>query len=243
MDFRIGARSFPLVKRLIPVGGKTLALHLLSADGETLDRIVEQQPLRETSWPYWLEEWPTTYALGRFLLRSVPALRGPVIDLGCGSGFLGKCLQAFRGTEVLSLDFNAEACRLARLNQAEGGGSPPGILCADLRHPPFRPALRFGTVLASEIIYHADNIPLLLGFLERHLEGEGLAYVGDPGRSSAASFRRAAEEAGFRVDFLEIGEGGEAAGAAAAKRFGLYRLSFSTMPSLGAHSITSASRP
>ena len=94
---------------------------------EHLERLTAGSSLRERDWPYWLEDWPATYALAEALDSADPGVlkaRGPILDLGCGSGFLAVFLRLRYGLPVFSCDFNPDACRLARVNAAEGCSAP-----------------------------------------------------------------------------------------------------------------------
>lgn len=189
------------------LAGTTVDLATVPYSPRELDRIVALRGLKERSWPYWLEDWPATYALAEILAGEEPARwPGPVLDLGCGSGVLAAFLRLRFGIEPFSCDFNADACRMAAINVRGNGPSdaPAGgrVFCADFRSFPSRAA--FGLVLAGEMLYARENQAPILEFLERHLAPGGSAFLADPGRSAAEGFRGAAEAAGFRVEMRSV---------------------------------------
>jgi SAM-dependent methyltransferase len=187
-----GGRIFPLSTREIAVGGLKVPLAGVPYTPKHLERLTEGAGLRERDWPYWLEDWPAAHALAEVLDSVDPAaLKGPILDLGCGSGFLAAYLRLRFGLPAFSCDFNPDACRLAWLN---AGGR---VICADFVRFPSR--TRFGLVLAGDLLYARGNQTPLLVFLENHLAPGGSAWLADPGRSAAAGFAQAAVAAGFRT--------------------------------------------
>lgn len=209
-SLRVGGREFPLSARDIAVSGTVVSLAEVPYTQANLDAIAGLRGTRERDWPYWLEDWPATYALAEALGEvfgrgpGAPAsLREPILDLGCGSGFLAAFLMGRLGARVFSCDFNADACRLAALNAGRTPGRPQGaawgcrVFCADFARFPSRS--RFGLILGGEMLYARENQGPILAFLERHLAADGSAWLADPGRSAAEGFEAAARDAGFRV--------------------------------------------
>lgn len=201
--FRIAGEAFPLAERVLRIGGTPVRLSEVPYTPGHLDRIVAARGLRERDWPYWLEDWPATYALAEVLDAEDPAsFREPCLDLGCGSGFMAAFLGARFGLRVFSCDFNPDACRLAALNAAEAGrrdGAGAGVrgrvFCADMGRFPSRAA--FGLVLGGEMLYARENQGPILAFLSAHLAPDGAAWFADPGRSAAEGFAGAADASGF----------------------------------------------
>jgi SAM-dependent methyltransferase len=189
------------VTETLDLAGTPVNLATVPYSPAELDRIAGLRGLKERSWPYWLEDWPATYALAGILTAEEPAdWPGPVLDLGCGSGVLAAFLRLRFGIEPFSCDFNADACRMAALN-ADGNGDGPAkgrVFCADFHAFPARKA--FGLVLAGEMLYARENQAPILAFLSRHLAPGGQALLADPGRSAAEGFREAALELGFGVE-------------------------------------------
>ncbi|MEO7425535.1 MAG: class I SAM-dependent methyltransferase [Fibrobacteria bacterium] len=208
-QFIIGGTGFPLVDRDISIGGITVNLAMVPYSPAELDRIVGLVGLRERAWPYWLEDWPATYALAEMLNeeadgkmngKGADAWPGPILDLGCGAGILAAYLKQRFGREPFSCDFNSDACRLAAINAARNGARTgrSKVFCADFRHFPARAV--FGLVLGGEMLYTRENQAPILAFLKTRLAPGGMALFADPGRSAAEGFTEAALAAGFKVE-------------------------------------------
>ena len=113
--------------------------------------------------PYWAELWPSARALaahlGGFDLHGLRAMR-----LGCGLA-LPSVAAALGGADVLAVDHDAEAVRIARLNGRRTGRRVRGLV-ADLREPPTEllDADAFDLVLAADVLYDA-SLAEALGWL------------------------------------------------------------------------------
>ena len=203
-DFIIAGTRFALAERGMEWAGTRFRYSTLPYTGENLERIAALLGLRERAWPYWLEDWPATWAMATLIAAESPAdWPGPVLDLGCGAGILGAWLRARFGLEAFQCDFNADACRLAGRNAAANGPAPARgrVFCADMRAFPLR--LRFGLVLAGEMLYARENQAPILAFLSAHLAPGGRCLLADKGRSAAEGFAAAAAAAGFAVSERE----------------------------------------
>jgi SAM-dependent methyltransferase len=203
--FIIAGTGFPLVNQRLVLAGTAVDLATVPYSPAELDRIVAIRGLKERVWPYWLEDWPATYALAEVLDGEDPAgWPGPVLDVGCGSGVLAAWLRLRFGIEPFSCDFNSDACRLAGLNIAGNGtiAAKGRVFCADFRAFPAK--AEFGLVLAGEMLYARENQAPILAFLSRHLARDGAAFLADPGRSAAEGFALAAAAAGFNVETRRV---------------------------------------
>lgn len=186
------------------LGGTRIRYVTVPYTQDHLERICALLGLKETAWPYWLEDWPATWALAALLAGEDPAAwPGPVLDLGCGAGVMGAWLRARFGVEPYACDFNSDACRLASRNAAANGSAPARgrIVCADMRAFPAK--LRFGLVLAGEMLYARENQKPILDFLAARLLPGGRCLLADKGRSAAEGFAAAARAAGFAVALRE----------------------------------------
>jgi methyltransferase-like protein 23 len=178
-----------------------LSIALPPYDEGTLEGLVQRFGLKEEHWPYYLENWPATFALAEDLKqRALIKPEHAVLDLGCGSGVLSCFLWLAYGLQATALDFNPEACALTRWNLVRHGCPRPKVLCGDLTRMPVR--TRFDWILGGEILYAPNLLPQVLGCLHSHLSPQGEAWFGDSRRSSAEPFADLARSQGFAVEIL-----------------------------------------
>jgi SAM-dependent methyltransferase len=197
-SFQIAGTALPLVTRTVAAAGTEVRLQSVPYSPGMLDQVARLRGLKERFWPYWLEEWPATYALAEALAEEPPSAEaGLALDLGCGTGFLAAFLRQRFGMRVVSCDFNYDACRLALINLSATPGPRPAVFCADFNAFPCKAS--FGLVLAGEMLYAQANHVPILDFLRERLAPRGTALLADPGRSAAMGFAAKAEAAGFRV--------------------------------------------
>jgi SAM-dependent methyltransferase len=228
-SLEIAGMRLPLEPVMVSACGTDVELYGVPYTPAMLDQVARLRSgasgLRERDWPYWLEDWPATYALAEALPDNPLPEGGLVLDIGCGTGFLAAYLLRRFGLRVISCDFNYDACRLAALNTSVAGahisrpgGVTPAVFCADFSAFPLRAA--FDLVFAGEMLYARANHAPLLDFLARHLKPAGRAFLADPGRSAAAGFSLSAAAAGFKVEIAR------AASAAARREVHVYVLSW-----------------
>ncbi len=156
-----------------------------------------------TDAPYWAELWPSARALAASLaaldLQGVRA-----IELGCGLA-LPSVAAALRGAEVLAVDHDASAVRIARTNGRRAGRRVRGLV-ADLREPgdELVEAGPFDLVLAADVLYApvlADALARLIPLLTAP---GGRALVVFPWRGQADDLARSLEQAGMGVELGEL---------------------------------------
>jgi SAM-dependent methyltransferase len=96
-------------------------------------------------------DWENARTLGRrdvpFWLRMTGAVRGPVLELGCGTGRVTMPL-AHEGVHVVGIDRSAEMLvRARRRVRRQRRGTVPDLVRGDIRHLPF-PDAGFQMVMA-----------------------------------------------------------------------------------------------
>jgi len=96
-------------------------------------------------------DWENARTFGRrdvpFWRRCLERERGPVLELGCGTGRVTRPL-ARSGAEIVGIDRSARMLELARRRARRAPtGERPRFICGDVRALPFR-ASAFGVVVA-----------------------------------------------------------------------------------------------
>lgn len=202
------------------LGGTPLQL-TRPADPDALleSNLTEPQPRA----PYWGILWPAAQDMAAWLLRKpspMPAARETTaLELGCGLGWVG--LAALRaGVSVTFSDHEPLAVTLALHNAAQNGlpnakglqldwhaaenaSAPAADTAADTAEPAAHPNRRYPLILGCDLLYETTSHAALLHTLRRYLLPGGRCLLGDPFRSQAPGFCRAAIRCGFRVHHLD----------------------------------------
>jgi predicted nicotinamide N-methyase len=178
-----------LVEEVVAVHGRDVRL-LRPRDSEAL--LDEAAFEREEFLPYWAELWPSALALARAVGgRSLGARR--VVELGCGLG-LPSIAAAFAGARVLATDWSPEAVARTAANAALNGVRLQTLVCSWAEPEPIAARGPWDLVLASDVLYEARDVPLLMAALPRLIGSGGEAWIADPGRAPAERFLAAARE-------------------------------------------------
>jgi predicted nicotinamide N-methyase len=164
-------------------------------DAEAL--ITEEAFENEEFLPYWAELWSSAVALAHDV--SLRSLRGrPTLELGCGLG-LPSIAAARAGGRVLATDWSPEAVLATAANAERNGLEVETLLCSWAEPDAIVERGPWPLVLASDVLYEARNVELMLGLLPRLVDRTGLVLLADPGRAPAGRFLAAAGDAGWTI--------------------------------------------
>jgi len=164
-------------------------------DAEAL--ISEESFEHEEFLPYWAELWASAVALAHDV--SLRALSGrPTLELGCGLG-LPSIAAGRAGGRVLATDWSPDAVRAAADNAERNGVEVETMRCSWAEPDAVVERGPWPLVLASDVLYEARNVELLLELLPRLVDETGLVLMADPGRVPAERFLTAAPEQGWMV--------------------------------------------
>jgi predicted nicotinamide N-methyase len=164
-------------------------------DAEAL--ISEESFEHEEFLPYWAELWASAVALAHDV--SLRALSGrPTLELGCGLG-LPSIAAARAGGRVLATDWSPDAVRATAANAERNGVELETMECSWAEPDAIVERAPWPLVLASDVLYEARNVELLLGLLPRLVDDSGLVLLADPGRVPAERFLAAAPERGWTL--------------------------------------------
>ena len=142
--------------------------------------------------PYWAELWSSAVALAHDV--SLRSLRGkPTLELGCGLG-LPSIAAARAGGHVLATDWSAEAVQATAANAERNGVEVETLRCSWAEPGAIVARAPWPLVLASDVLYEARTVELMLELLPRLVDATGLVLLADPGRVPAERFLAAAGE-------------------------------------------------
>jgi predicted nicotinamide N-methyase len=175
-----------VVEEVIAINGRDLRL-LRPRDADAL--LDEHAFEHEEYLPYWAELWPSGLALARSI--GGRALRGArTLELGCGLG-LPSITAALAGGRVLATDWSTEAIAMTATNAERNGATLETLVCSWTAPELLLERAPFDLVLASDVLYEARNVDVLLDLLPK-LGND--VWLADPGRNPAERFLSQAAE-------------------------------------------------
>lgn len=166
----------------IDLNGRSFHLHRPS-DLETMwENMAEGGLDPDERIPYWVELWPASIVLARWLLQQEKRISGArCLDLGCG---LGLCTQASASgrARVVGTDYVLEA-----LNFAQKSAPLLDWVCMDWRKPCFH-SDSFSYIFGADILYETRFFPPLLRLWDQLLAPGGTIWMASPNRQVSRSF-------------------------------------------------------
>jgi len=182
--------------RKIAVANSTFDLIVPAVPDEFLNDLWKHD-IEPCDWvdPFWSQIWPAAILTATAVLQSEWGLNTEVLEIGTGIGLVGLAALA-RGLEVTMSDYNPQSVELAVENACRNGFNNVRGLVLDWHHPIDE---QYPVILASDVLYDAENHEGLLNLLKIMLTEDGVCWIGDTGRYHFASFIDTADSSGFDV--------------------------------------------
>lgn len=162
----------------------------------------EERPERSDI-PFWQYLWPAAEAMARLVfahdwtcetLRDAERLSA--LELGAGVGLVGLAGLA-SGLRVTFTDYQEPALVAAAANARLNGFTDFETALLDW-HAPGK--TRYPIILGCEVIYERAIHEPILNVLDQMLETDGVAWLGDPGRSHVPAFLAEAMRRGYAIE-------------------------------------------
>jgi predicted nicotinamide N-methyase len=191
-------RRFRVVETTFAIGGRSIALlHPATAD-ELID---EDAYERDERMPYWADIWPSSRALGGYLL-AMPGDGQTFLELGGGCGLVSIC-AALAGFDVTPTDYEADALAFMRVNAARNGAVIRLPRLLDWRAIP-ADAGRYDVIVAADVLYEPRSVAPVASAIATLLRRGGLGLVADPGRMVRDEFVDAICDLGHTADLKTV---------------------------------------
>ncbi len=166
----------------VDLGNRTIKLKIVKNSSEIL-----MESIHDEETPVWVELWPSSLALARWIWNG-PRLEGKsVMELGAGFGLPG-IVAALKGAQVLLTDYVKEAMDIAAETAALNNIKGVRTALADWRC--FNIAETFDVIIGSDIMYHPDLNPYLKKIFQKNLRPGGKVVMADAGRRDSLAFIR-----------------------------------------------------
>jgi predicted nicotinamide N-methyase len=160
-----------------------------------LDRITQEEFVKDEQMPYWAEIWPAAIALSSFIAEDLMLEGRRVIEIGAGVGMVSVTAARF-GAGVLATDYSTEALRFVRYNALLNRVSLEtarldwrSVMCSE----------QFDFLFAADVLYERVNLLPVVTAIDKLLKPDGVAYVADPRRRLAEQFLELAAENSFLI--------------------------------------------
>lgn len=189
--------SFGLANRVeVNIQGRTWLLDR-PGDLEALWEAMGQDDLdADERLPYWVEVWPASVLLGRWILRNKTVIADKrCLDLGCGLGLTGL-IAAHAGARVVAFDYEWPALRFALHNGRINRISQPLWAVMDWRKPALARGA-FDFMWGGDILYETRFFTPLLELFRYALAPGGRIWIGEPVRTVSRPVWERLEEQGF----------------------------------------------
>ena len=188
-----GGAASDVVEETLPLGGHTVRLLRPRSGDALLDEVLAEDDPADDRLPFWAELWPSGSALAA-AVAELDLTGKRVLELGCGLGLVGVT-AALAGADVLAADQSAEAIAFTTVNAERNGVAVRTVRCAFERPEPLLAGAPWDLVLAADVLYEPNTVPVLVDLLPRLGRAVWLA---DPGRPREPEFLRAVDAVGWR---------------------------------------------
>jgi ETFB lysine methyltransferase len=187
--------SFPLQRFDLKVGEITVSVTTAEDMQELINRITEEEFIKDERFPYWAEVWHSAIALGEYLQEHPDLISGRrVHEIGCGLGVPGMIAASLGGIMSFS-DYEEPARQLVELNYLTNGFPPPAdVFHLDFREPPWK---TWDVILSSDVIYERRFVEPLAHCLDTITAENGVIILAEPDRDIAVPFFHLLKDLGF----------------------------------------------
>lgn len=157
---------------------------------ELINRISDEQALKDKYQPYWIEHWPSSEVFFKYLMELKFTKRLKILEIGCGLGTLSTALLA-KGQDVYSIDISPDACKYCHANIVNND-FPPRVFCADLNTLPTMK--KFDLIIASDLLYEDRMCGQLLNAFDTLVNSDTRIWIADPCRRGWNLFKSEAQK-------------------------------------------------
>lgn len=177
---------------VINIGGPNLRINIVDNADDLYMNSIDQEEA-----PVWLDIWPSSIGLARWLWRN-PLLEGKrIMELGAGLGLSGL-VAALKGGRVLQTDYIQEAMNIARESAKLNNLVNIEQVTADWRN--FTIEEKFDYIIGSDFLYLPNMHVYLKQIFENNLKPGGKIFIADPGRYDSKELLKEMAAEGWLVE-------------------------------------------
>lgn len=143
--------------------------------------------ISSASWPIFGIVWPSGIVLAQQML-SFDIAGKRVLEVGCGIGLASLVLNQ-RSADITATDYHPEAEAFLKLNARLNEGAAINFMRTGWADADCGLGL-FDVIIGSDLLYEAEHVELLAGFINRHANQHCEVVLVDPGRGNHARFSK-----------------------------------------------------
>lgn len=151
------------------------------------DGVAEKLGISSASWPLFGIVWPSAVILARLMVDyDIKGKR--ILEVGCGIGLASLVLNQ-RAADIAATDYHPEVDLFLRRNAELNGGAPIKFVRTGWADEASELG-EFDLIIGSDLLYEAEHVELLAGFIHRHANAQCEVVLVDPGRGNHARFSK-----------------------------------------------------
>ena len=158
----------------LKIGTQTLKILQFEDLGQYIIDKVEREEVAFLDLPFWAKVWEASYLLAHFLGSQPPVANQRILEIGAGIGVIGL-YASLCGHRVTITDNNEDALLFARANALLNDCDDVDIRTLDWRWP--EQQTRYDLIVGAEVVYDRESYDILIRFLRRMLNPDGVAYL------------------------------------------------------------------
>ncbi|UTA46892.1 protein N-lysine methyltransferase family protein [Simiduia sp. 21SJ11W-1] len=150
--------------------------------------------ISSASWPLFGTLWPSGQVLAQ-LMQNQDITNKRILEVGCGMALSSHVLNA-RHADITATDYHPAAEEFLLENTRINAGKPIPFTRTGWGDPVSNLGF-FDLIIGSDLLYEAEHVPLLAGFINQHAKPECDVVIIDPGRGNHAKFSKRMVALGF----------------------------------------------
>ena len=182
----------------ISVAGHPFYLQRIEDCEPLLEIISEREFNEDERIPYWAELWPSSVALGEYIIENKEFFsKKSVIELGCGLGLSGMAAH-LAGANVLFTDYDKYALDYTKKNFLRNFKQTTNVRILDWRDRNFD--TKFDILIAADVLYEKRWLSPVFETIVNVIKPGGTVYLAEPGRSVATPFFEMINDVGWQSE-------------------------------------------
>lgn len=150
--------------------------------------------ISSATWPLFGTLWPSGQVLAQ-LMQTHDIANKRILEVGCGMALSSHVLNA-RHADITATDYHPATEDFLQENTRINAGNPIPFIRTGWADPASTLGF-FDLIIGSDLLYEAEHVALLAGFINQHAKPNCEVIIIDPGRGNHAKFSKRMVDLGF----------------------------------------------